>query len=316
MTQHQANQGMPELEISDKQPGAIRYLEHGSPHWRIRWHYHDEYELHLIVASNGKMFIGDYIGNFRPGCLVLTGPRVPHNWVSIAPEGTRYELRDQVVHFDHEVIASAVTLFPELSMLLPLLDRARHGIEFFRHADTAQKYMLRIKEADGAARVGYFYEWLDLLARTPHQRSLSATHIDLPANSELQRKVDCVIRFVMGHYQHKILLGQVAALVGMSEGHFSRFFHRATGNCFNDFVNRIRIARACDLLSRTDMAVTLIAGEVGFNNIANFNRRFTRHKQTTPSQYRQQARQRYSSVSVPPPAQAGFHSSDGAMAFH
>jgi transcriptional regulator GlxA family with amidase domain len=63
----------------------------------------------------------------------------------------------------------------------------------------------------------------------------------------------------------------------MSEGHFSRFFHRATGSIAStSFVNRIRIARACDLLSRTDMAVTLIAGEVGFNNIANFNRRFTR----------------------------------------
>lgn len=291
--QNQTMQGMPELEISDKQPGAIRYLEHGCPHWRIRWHYHDEYELHLIVASSGKLFIGDYIGSFRPGCLILTGPRVPHNWVSKIPDGTHYKLRDRVLHFDHTVMVEAVTLLPELSMLLPLLERAKHGIEFLRDTDTAEKYMLRIKEADGAARVGYFYELLDLLARNPHQRLLSTTQIDLPTNHELQKKVDCVIRFVLDHYQGRIALAQVAALVGMSEGHFSRFFHRATGNCFNDFVNRVRVARACELLSRTDMAITLICYEIGFNTIANFNRRFTQHKHMTPSQYRQQARERY-----------------------
>ncbi|MER2529564.1 MAG: AraC family transcriptional regulator [Candidatus Competibacter denitrificans] len=299
MTQHQPHQGMPELEISDKQPGAIRYLEHGCPHWRIRWHYHDEYELHLIVASSGKMFIGDYIGVFQPGCLVLTGPRVPHNWVTDTTDQTKYALRDRVVHFDHEVVIGAVALFPELSMLLPLLDRAKYGVEFLRHAETAEKYIVKMKEADGAARVGYFCELLDLLAHSPYQQVLSTTQLNLPINSEFQRKVDLVIHFVMGHYPQKIALAQVAALVNMSEGHFSRFFHRATGSSFSDFVNRVRIARACDLLSRTDRAITLIAGEIGFNNIANFNRRFTQHKQMTPSKYRQQARERYYLAATP-----------------
>ncbi len=33
----------------------------------MRWHFHKEYELSPIVASSGKVFIGDYIGNFAPG---------------------------------------------------------------------------------------------------------------------------------------------------------------------------------------------------------------------------------------------------------
>jgi AraC-like DNA-binding protein len=37
----------------------------------------------------------------------------------------------------------------------------------------------------------------------------------------------------------------------------------------------------------------LICFEVGFRNVANFNRRFAQYKQMTPSEYRQQARQRY-----------------------
>ena len=135
---------MPELELSDKLSGAVRYLEHGSPHWRIRWHCHDEYELHLIVATTGKMFVGDYVGGFSPGCLVLTGPRLPHNWVSSTASGKRYGLRDRVVHFDHDVLVGAASLLPELQTLLPLLEQANHGIEFFGQAQTAERYMVAI----------------------------------------------------------------------------------------------------------------------------------------------------------------------------
>ena len=62
----------------------------------------------------------------------------------------------------------------------------------------------------------------------------------------------------------------------MSESRFSRFFRRATGNTFTDFVNRVRVNRACQLLMETDRQVTHICYEVGFNNVANFNRRFLR----------------------------------------
>ena len=62
--------------------GYVRCLEHGFPNPLVRWHYHEEYELHLILQTRGKVFVGDYIGHFEPGHLVLTGPRLPHNWIS------------------------------------------------------------------------------------------------------------------------------------------------------------------------------------------------------------------------------------------
>jgi len=284
--------GTPEWELSDKQSGAIRYLEHGAPHWRIRWHCHDEYELHLIVATTGKMFVGDYVGNYAPGCLVLTGPRLPHNWVNSTAQGESYALRDRVVHFDHEVMVSAASMLPELQALLPLLEQAKHGIEFFGQAETAERLMVRIKESTGASRLGHFCELMDELVRSANHRLLSTAQIRLPADEALQTKIDRVVNYVLEHYQDRIALAQVAALVGMSEDYFSRFFRKATGNCLSDFINRIRISKACDLLSRTDTQITTICCDVGFNNVANFNRRFRQYKKMTPSNYRKQIRER------------------------
>ena len=68
--------------------GLIRCLSHGYPTPLARWHFHDEYELHLIVATSGKTFVGDWIGPFQPGHLVLCGPRLPHNWISTDVPGS------------------------------------------------------------------------------------------------------------------------------------------------------------------------------------------------------------------------------------
>ena len=90
-----------------------------------------------------------------------------------------------------------------------------------------------------------------------------------------------------------LLAGEVAAELGMSESRFSRFFRRATGNTFTDFVNRVRINRACQLLMESDRTITAICYEVGFNNVANFNRRFLEIKGMTPSEFRRQAERRF-----------------------
>jgi AraC-like DNA-binding protein len=75
----------------------------------------------------------------------------------------------------------------------------------------------------------------------------------------------------------------------MSESSFSRFFRRATGNTFTDFVNQVRVNQACRLLMSTDSYVSQICYDVGFNNVANFNRRFQDIKGMTPSEFRRSA---------------------------
>jgi hypothetical protein len=85
----------PSYELMDDHNGlSIIYRQHGFPCPLVRWHFHKEYELHLIVASSGKVFIGDYIGNFYPQTLFLTGPNLPHNWISQVAEDEVVPKRD------------------------------------------------------------------------------------------------------------------------------------------------------------------------------------------------------------------------------
>jgi len=278
---------------SPETAGFIRCLSHGFPTPLARWHYHDEYELHLITATSGKVFVGDWIGQFQPGQLVLTGPRLPHNWLWMdLPEGG-VALRDLVIQFSHAPLVASSETIPELREVLPLLERARHGFEFFGMESQAQEHWQRIKARQGLARFGAFCEFMSDLARCTDFRLLSSTQLQSEDNDTQLDQINAIVSRITDHLAEPLSAADLAQELDMTESRFSRFFRRATGNTFTDFVNLVRVNRACQLLMETDRYITHIAYDVGFNNVANFNRRFLEIKGLTPSEFRKQADNRF-----------------------
>ena len=273
--------------------GFVRCLEHGYPTPLARWHYHDEYELHLITSTSGKAFVGDWIGPFQAGHLVLTGPRLPHNWVSMDMPQDGVPQRDLVIQFPHEPLVKAAETIPELREVLPLLERAKHGIEFFGLSEAAERHWKRVKTARGLRRLTAFCDFLADLAACTDYRLLSAVQLQSDDDDASIDQIHAVVSRITDHLAEEHSAGALAAELGMSESKFSRFFRKATGNTFTDFVNRVRISRACQLLMDTDQQVTHICYEVGFNNVANFNRRFLEIKGMTPTEFRKQSLTRF-----------------------
>ena len=273
--------------------GIIRCLSHGFPTPLARWHYHDEYELHLITATSGKAFVGDWIGQFQPGHLVLTGPRLPHNWVSMDLPQDGVPQRDWVIQFPHVPIEQASAHIPEMREVMPLLERAKHGIEFFDMGERALGYWQRIKATQGLVRLGVFCEFLGALAECKDYRLLSNAPIQSVDNDAQLDQINAILSRITDNLADDLSAADLAQELGMNESRFSRFFRRATGNTFTDFVNRVRINRACQLLMESDRPITNIGYDVGFNNIANFNRRFLDIKGMTPREYRRQSVTRY-----------------------
>jgi len=290
----------PELEIPDVDTVSVHAFHHGFPCPLVRWHYHDDYEIHLIVDSVGKVFVGDHVGTFSPGQLILTGPRLPHNWISQTEPGHVIPLRDLVIQFRQELIPAMKTAAPELAELIPLLDRARYGIEFLGQIrDDAEPMFHGIIEASGTRRIALLLEFLERLSAETEYRSLSTMPMSSQADEVALDKVERVTQYVTENYGREIPLAVVAELVGMSDSAFSRFFAKATGNGFTRFLNRVRIARACELLTVTEQPITDICYDVGFNNVANFNRRFRELKAVTPREYRRETRLRHASMLTP-----------------
>ena len=284
----------PEFEFTDGTERSVHYIEHGFPCPLVRWHYHDDYELHLIIASTGKVFVGDHVGQFSPGHLVLTGPRLPHNWISQTEPGEEIELRDLVIQFRMDLLPKMAKLAPELVSILPLLERARHGVEFLSiDTEWAQSAFQSIRDLSGPSRIAGLLELLQRLSEEDDYALLSTLAIRSRADQASQDKIEQVTQYISEHFAKEITLGEMATMVGMNDSAFSRFFAKATGNSFNRFVNRVRISKACELLSDTETPITTICYETGFNNIANFNRRFRELKENTPREYRRESRLRH-----------------------
>ena len=145
----------------------------------------------------------------------------------------------------------------------------------------------------GMRRFAAFCDLLSDLSECTDYRLLSAVQMQgVQAEAQVDQ-INEVVNRIMARVNEPLSLADVAAELGMSESRFSRFFRRATGNSFTDFVSRVRINSACHLLMQTDCFIADICFQVGFSNLANFNRRFLEIKGMTPSEFRRQAESRF-----------------------
>lgn len=282
---------VPDFEMIICPPAeSFRWNMHDYPYFGAKWHYHPEYELHLTQSTSGVMMVGDHIGEFQPGCLVLTGPNVPHNWVSDIEPGTLVRNRDMLIQFTSEWADRVTAFCPELGAIGPLFEDAVYGLEF--HGATAhagRRLLAQIGSANGPERVLLFLQLMIVLARDPSERRRLSRLAPASTRVELPAELDAAMRYVLENYGEDIDLAAVARHCGLEPQAFSRLFKRQTGHTFARYVILARIYAACSLLTQTYRPITDICFDVGFNNIANFNRQFFKICGRTPSDYRRNA---------------------------
>jgi len=257
------------------------------PAFGVYWHFHPEYQLTLVLRGRGKRFVGDDVSRFEPGDLVLTGPDLPHMWCSARRRGPDRRPHEAVIiQFPEAVFGGRFLELPEMAAVKRLLERSRRGLEFGR--PTRRKVAIRLVRMGrqrGAARLIGLLDLLRVLSQSPARTLASGTYRASVATADRDR-IDRICRHVAENSGRALRLAEAASAAHMSIPAFTRFFRKCTGKSLVGYLAEIRIGAACRLLTETDFTVARICRDSGFNNLANFNRRFRRIKRMSPREYR------------------------------
>lgn len=111
-------------------------------------------------------------------------------------------------------------------------------------------------------------------------------HISSKNQASYEESVQEAKKYISEHLNEALTVKSIASVIHMSQSHFSRVFKQKTGFSPYDYVLIARLNRAKDFLQKTDLSVTQIAYEVGFNSESNFIFFFSTNTGLSPSKFR------------------------------
>ncbi len=255
------------------------------------WHYHPEFELTLIVDSQGQRLVGDSIADYKSGDLVLLGPNLPHSWRSgpIKSQSQRVH-QAVVVQFPQNFLGEQFFALKEMESIARLLKRSAAGLAF-GHTKAGEKVAANLAElphlAGARQLLTLLWALLDLAGEANGQ-VLSTNRVQPACRVEDQQRIDAICQYLNSHFEDEIQFAKLANTLYMSQASLCRLFKRATGRTMTQYVNEIRVGAAAQLLTDTDQSILEIGFNVGFGNYSNFNRQFKRIKGYGPRQLRGQ----------------------------
>jgi AraC family transcriptional regulator, activator of mtrCDE len=259
-----------------------------------------EVPFHILLAGRAAVAFGHRTLSLRPGDVVLFPHGVAHR-VSAADGDEAFDLAEEPgAAFP---ILRSLTDEPEVDLfcgryhvasgagdlLFRTLPEALHvslgtGYEQIRLLSALMRREANAGGPGTAAIVSSLCNaLLAMVLRGSPERRLSG---DMPWTGVDDRAVLCVIDAVLTEPGRDWSISRFAARAAMSRATFIRHFTRATGTTVGQFVTRLRMMIAADLLATGDESVTAVADAVGYRSASAFGRAFRAATSTNPIQFR------------------------------
>lgn len=268
--------------ITDEDESFVARTFH-TPLFEVPWHQHPEVEIILFLEGEGNAFVGNYVGNFTAGDVFMIGPHVPHTFQKSDPQAEAAAL---VVQFLPDCWGEGFLQMPESRSIATLVDAAHMGLKL--SPVCAEKLQLqRIENSQGIERVILLLSCLKTISEDTQLRELSTQKM-ADSSGKQQERIDRIFQYTIDHYADSITLPAIAGYTGMSVPAFCHYFRKATKKTYIEFLNEVRVGKACQQLIDTSRPITDIAYDCGYNTVANFNKQFSKLKQMSPRHFRSQ----------------------------
>jgi len=258
-------------------------LYHPDAKFDFPTHYHPEFEINYVEGAKGKRVVGESVSEYDGVDLVITGPDIYHSWQS---ETGGAELV-VTIQFQKDLLPNSFQNKNLIVSIKEMLERSRRGIVF--STETISILAPRIKSLINQKGFTSFLEFLSILndmANSENQKVLCSQSFSPELDMFKSRRIRTACEHINRNYQNKIMIEDLAKLIGMTNSSFCHFFKKRTNKSFVDYLNEVRIGHASVELIETTKTISEVCFNCGFNNVSNFNRIFREKKSLTPSEFR------------------------------
>lgn len=253
------------------------------------WHFHPEIELVYVNKGQGKRHIGNHLSYFNNSQLILLGSNLPHNGFTdrLTSNGT-----ETLIQFKPDFLGERFFESPELHNIAQLFEKGKKGILY--KPETKKIVGPKIESLinyEGFERIIKLLDILNDLSLAQDYSLLNADGYAFETKLQDSSKIDMIYKHINSNFKTHISLDEIADKVSMTVPAFCRYFKKATGKTFTKLVNEYRIVHATKLLAESQMSITDICFECGFNNFSHFNKQFHEVTGSSASAYRNKMKQ-------------------------
>ena len=279
------------FRVPESGEGSFRVQVDHQPFFYDTLHFHPEIQITVFLEGSGTQFVGDHIGTFEAGDVIVLGPNLPHVFRCDEPyyqENSGLMAHSVSLFLKKESFGERFFDLPEMKKISQLLSKSSRGIKLKgKGAQNIGNMISEMVQQEGFDRFTGLLFILDRLTKVKKSEVLSSVAYSTPQKESDNKKINDVFQFVMLNYHRELRLEEVASVAHMSPTAFCRYFKLRTRKTFSRFLNEIRVGQACKLLVEQDSHITSVCYASGFNNISNFNRQFKQITGYTPSGYKQ-----------------------------
>jgi len=253
-------------------------------------HKHDDYQLRLITKGEGICMIGEYVVEFKKGDILFVGRNVPHcSSLYEQPNGECNQTESTVMQFHPDLFPAKIHELPDYAHISNLFNKSQNGIKFvgLSLASKIQQMLEAIEATEGIGKINILFGMLEMLGRSKHGNLISEKQFDAKNMfCENYESLQKVYDYLYRNMKKEITLEEISQYVNLNPTALCRSFKSKTRMTIFQFLNKIRIENVCKLLLYSDLTISQIAYESGFNSMAYFNRRFRESINMSPSDYR------------------------------
>jgi AraC-like DNA-binding protein len=282
------------LPLDPEFPFAIKAFSYETfvPGERLTWH--NRLEIFCPVHGSGHFQMGERVLDFESGDMLVVDNLKLHGALNFAD----MQSRAVVIYFRAELFYNLGSALCDYAYLTPFYGLADTVAPVLRASDPAATVvhealakLLRCyfdTPADPYSRIGcktYLSEILYLLSK--HFGASELARTEYVRRREQARRLGALVDYLNTNYAEKIAVPQAAAMVGMSQSTFNRFFKQAAGMTFVDYLTHLRVTKARQLLRDQSLSIAEISNLVGFTDQSYFDKRFKEHFGKSPRECRE-----------------------------